>query len=282
MTIFRLTQISDSHLSLRHPTFAENFHRVGEYIDMTRPDLVINSGDLSFDGPEHPDDLEYARAEHDALPVGCRYLPGDHDIGDRPTLVGAPPSQPASETNRQIFLSIFGEDRWRCDAAGWCFIGLNSLIMNTALACEAEQFDWLAAQLSALDGKPLALFLHKPLFLNAPDDPELAATSIRYVPKPARGRLIEMLRTVDLRLVACGHVHQRRDFTLGNTRHIWAPSTGFIIRSNDKQEVIGVKEVGLVEYYFQPDRFEVRHIRAPGQVDIDLFSVIEADAVLTR
>jgi hypothetical protein len=31
-----------------------------------------------------------------------------------------------------------------------------------------------------------------------------------------------------------------------------------------------------VEYRFQPDSFEVRHIRAPGQVDIDLDSLIGA------
>jgi 3',5'-cyclic AMP phosphodiesterase CpdA len=282
MTIFRLTQISDSHLSRHYPTFAKNFHRVSEHIDSTRPDLVVNSGDLCFDGPEHPDDLRFAKAEHDGLPVDCRCLPGNHDIGDNPSSVGAPLPQLASEANRQTFLSIFGEDRWRFDAAGWGFIGLNSLIMNTGLACESEQFDWLAAQLSSLDGKPLALFIHKPLFRNAPDDPELAATSFRYVPKPARGRLVGMLDAVDLRLVACGHVHQRRDFTLGNTRYIWAPSTGFILRSNERQEVIGIKEVGLVEYRFQPDGFEVRHIRAPGQVDIDLYATLEADAALAR
>jgi hypothetical protein len=40
------------------------------------------------------------------------------------------------------------------------------------------------------------------------------------------------------------------------------------------QEVIGVKEVGLVEYRFQPDSFEVRHVRAPGQTDVDLDSLI--------
>jgi 3',5'-cyclic AMP phosphodiesterase CpdA len=282
MTIFRLTQISDSHLSRNYPTFAKNFHRVSEHIDTIRPDLVVNSGDLGFDGPEHPEDLQFAKAEHNALPVDCRCLPGNHDIGDNPTLVGAPPPQLASEANRQTFLSIFGEDRWRFDAAGWCFIGLNSLIMNTGLACESEQFDWLAAQLSSLDRKPLALFIHKPLFLNAPDDPELAATSFRYVPMPARGLLIEMLGAVDLRLVACGHVHQRRDFTLGNTRYIWAPSTGFILRSNERQEVIGIKEVGLVEYTFQPDGFEVRHTRAPHQINLDLCATLEADAALTR
>jgi 3',5'-cyclic AMP phosphodiesterase CpdA len=282
MSEFRLTQISDSHLSRRYPTFAKNFHRVSEHIDTTRPNLVVNSGDLGFDGPEHRDDLEFAKAEHEALPVDCRYLPGNHDVGDNPTLVGAPPPQLASEASRQTFLSIFGADRWRFDAAGWCFIGLNSLIMNTGLICESEQSDWLAAELSSLNGKPLALFIHKPLFRNTPEDPELAATSFRYVPKPARGRLIEMLGAVDLRLVACGHVHQRRDFTLGNTRHIWAPSTSFILRSNERQEVIGIKEVGLVEYRFQPNGFEVRHVRAPGQVDIDLYATLEADTALAR
>ena len=90
---------------------------------------------------------------------------------------------------------------------------------------------------------------------------------------PPRSRLVEMLGSVDLRLVASGHVHQRRDFTYRHVRHIWAPSAGFII-SDARQEVIGVKEVGLVEYRFQPDSFEVRHLRAPGQIDIDLDSLI--------
>jgi len=269
MPEFRLAQISDTHLARRLSELTGNFHRVSEYIDSERPDLIINSGDIAFDGPTNRDDLEFAKTLHDALPVACRYLPGNHDIGDNPTGVGPAPSQPATEQDRQAFVSIFGEDRWRFDAAGWCFIGLDSLVMNTGLASEAEQFDWLASQLSSTNGKPVALFLHKPLYLNTPGDPEIAATAIRYVPIPARSRLIEMLRAVDLRLVASGHVHQRRDFTFGHIRHVWAPSAGFIIP--DKiQEVIGTKEVGLVEYRFQPDSFEVRHVRAPGQIDIGL------------
>ena len=274
MPEFRLAQISDTHLARRLSELTGNFHRVSEYIDLERPDLIINSGDIAFDGPTNRDDLEFAKTLHDALPVACRYLPGNHDIGDNPTGVGPAPSQPATEQDRQAFVSIFGEDRWRFDAAGWCFIGLNSLVMNTGLASEAEQFDWLASQLSSTNGKPVALFLHKPLYLNTPGDPEIAATAIRYVPIPARSRLIEMLRAVDLRLVASGHVHQRRDFTFGHIRHVWAPSAGFIIP--DKiQEVIGTKEVGLVEYRFQPDSFEVRHVRAPGQIDIGLDILID-------
>jgi 3',5'-cyclic AMP phosphodiesterase CpdA len=273
MPEFRLTQISDTHLARRLTRLTDNFHRLSEYIDSRRPDLVVNSGDLAFDGPTNRDDLEFARTLHAALPVACRYLPGNHDVGDNPTKVGPPPSHPVTDQDLNTYHAVFGEDRWGFEAAGWCFIGLNSLVMNTGLAREAEQFDWLASQLSASRGKPIALFLHKPLYLNGPDDPELAVSSVRYVPMPARKHLVEMLGAVDLRLVASGHVHQRRDFTYAHIRQVWAPSAGFIIPDR-MQEVIGVKEVGLVEYRFQPDGFEVRHVRAPGQVDIGLDELI--------
>jgi 3',5'-cyclic AMP phosphodiesterase CpdA len=277
MAEFRLTQISDPHLARRHVSLTANFERVSAYIDAARPDLVINSGDLAFDAPTSPDDLAFARGLHDALPVPCRYLPGNHDIGDNPTEFGPMPPHPVSEAGRKAFAAVFGDDRWRFEAAGWCFIGLNSLVMQSGLACETEQFDWLASVLAATAGRPVALFLHKPLYLNAPDDPELETSAIRYVPRPARRRLLDILDLADLRLVASGHVHQRRDFTWRGVRHIWAPSAGFII-SDQRQERIGLKEVGLVEYRFQPDCFEVRHVRAPGQVDIDLDSLLAAAA----
>ena len=269
MSEFRLTQISDTHLARRYQELTGNFQRISEHIDATRPDLVVNSGDIAFDAPTNRDDLEFAKELHTALPVDCIYLPGNHDIGDNPTAVGAPPAQLADEQHRKTFLTVIGEDRWYFEAAGWCFIGLNSLIMNTGLESEAEQFDWLSAQLAKVDGKPVALFLHKPLYLTTPDDPEREATAIRYVPQPARRHLIEMFGAVDLRLVASGHVHQRRDFTFGHVRHVWSPSAGFII-PDSKQEVIGIKETGLVEYRFAPDSFEVRHVRAPGQIDVSL------------
>jgi 3',5'-cyclic AMP phosphodiesterase CpdA len=275
MPEFRLTQISDTHLTRRHQSLTDNFHRVSQYIDATRPDLVVNSGDVTWDAPSNSDDFRFARELHDALAAPCHFIPGNHDIGDNPTRLGPAPAPPVTEQSLQAFRTCFGEDRWRFEAAGWCFVGLNSMVMNTNLADEAEQFDWLASQLSSAGGRPVALFLHKPLFLNAPDDPELAASAIRYVPMPARSRLVEMLDTVDLRLVASGHVHQRRDFTYRHVRHVWAPSVGFIIPDRI-QDVIGSKEVGLVEYRFQPDAFEVRHVRAPGQTDVDL------DALLGR
>src|SRR5258705_11699899 len=106
MPDFRLIQITDPPLTRPLPTLTQNFHGVSESIDARRPDLVINSGDLAFDAPTSRDDLEFARELHAALPVPCRYLPGNHDIGDNPTAVGPAPSQPATEPDRQIFLSL--------------------------------------------------------------------------------------------------------------------------------------------------------------------------------
>ena len=252
MAEFRLTQISDTHLTRNFAVLTDNFHRVSEHIDANRPDLVINTGDVSWDGPSSRIDMEFALALHATLPVDSRYLPGNHDIGDNPTAVGAPPSCPATEERREAFVSVFGEDRWQFEAAGWRFIGLNSLIMNTGIPSELEQEEWLTSQLAGANRKPIALFLHKPLFLNTPEDPEEAATAIRFVPQPVRARLAALIGTHNVRLVASGHVHQRRDFTYARTRHIWAPSVGFIVPDR-MQDVIGVKETGLVEYRFRPE-----------------------------
>jgi 3',5'-cyclic AMP phosphodiesterase CpdA len=273
MAEFRLTQISDTHLTRNFPKPTENFRRVSEHVAAARPDLVVNTGDVSWDGPNSRADMEFALELHNALPADCRYIPGNHDIGDNPTAVGVTPSCLATEEHRDAFVSVFGEDRWQFEAANWRFIGLNSLIMNTGIPSELEQEEWLTSQLEGAHGKPIALFLHKPLFLYTPGDPEEAATSIRFVPQPVRARLAVLLGAYDIRLVASGHVHQRRDFTHANTRHIWAPSVGFIVPDR-MQDVIGVKETGLVEYRFRPESFEVRHVRAAGQIDISLDDIL--------
>jgi len=43
-----------------------------------------------LDGPTSPNDLEFAKSLHAALPVPCRSLPGKYLVGDNPTEVGPP------------------------------------------------------------------------------------------------------------------------------------------------------------------------------------------------
>src|SRR5262249_58499883 len=133
----------------------------------------------------NPDLRKLARAVNDARRGACRYLPGNHDIGDNPTQTTPRPPHPVNEKARQAYIAAFGDDRWRFEAAGWCFIGLNSLVMNSGLVAEAEQFDWLARELARTGGKPVALFLHKPVFPPTPHPPPLASTSIPHLPLAA-------------------------------------------------------------------------------------------------
>ena len=145
MAEFRLTQISDTHLARRLTVLADNFAKVSEHIDATRPDLVVNSGDVGFDGPNARDDLEFARTQHDALPVPCRYLPGNHDIGDNPTQICPVPKQAVTEKDRRTFISVLGDDRWRFDAAGWCFVVGTLLFSGSLYVLSTTGLRWLGA-----------------------------------------------------------------------------------------------------------------------------------------
>ena len=123
MTEFRLTQISDTHLLRRNfAKLTENFQRVSEHINAARPDLVINTGDVAWDGPSNRGDLRFAEELHAAMPVDCRDPPGNHDIGDNPTAVGAAPTT-AGEREGSRHLSstcsarIAGSSRRRAGAS---------------------------------------------------------------------------------------------------------------------------------------------------------------------
>src|SRR6476660_9234578 len=79
---FRIAQISDTHLSDSKPFFVDNFVRIGEAIKQSRPDLMLNSGDISLDGAGSEADLAAAKLLHDGLDLPTRFLPGNHDLGD--------------------------------------------------------------------------------------------------------------------------------------------------------------------------------------------------------
>ena len=129
---------------------------------------------FAFDGPTH---RERSRIRQEssarlrlpgALPLTCPAITISATIRRQ---VGPPPSQPATEHTGRRLISVFGEDRWRFDAAGWSFIGLNSPDHeHRRLPARPSNSIGLPTQLvAAANGKPVALFIHKPLYLNSPD-----------------------------------------------------------------------------------------------------------------
>ena len=56
----QLVVVSDSHLSGRASEAERNWSAVVDHVHRTRPDLVVHVGDLSLDGENDAEDLDYA------------------------------------------------------------------------------------------------------------------------------------------------------------------------------------------------------------------------------
>jgi hypothetical protein len=115
--------------------------------------------------------------------------------------------------------------------------------------------------------------VHKPLFDASPTE---TAVTGRFVNPRARSRLLAALGGRAPAVVASGHVHQHRSTLVGATRHVWAPSTGFII-PDERQPRYGEKEVGYVEHRFEPDGSHSSSlVRPPGLPRLDIADLLTA------
>ncbi|MGE0154300.1 MAG: metallophosphoesterase [Reyranellaceae bacterium] len=248
--MFRIAQISDTHLSADKPFFVENFERTIEAVADAAVDLVVNTGDISLDGAGAEAELAAAAELHRQIAVPLRTLPGNHDIGDNAD-VPAPPGHAdhaVTAERRQRYLRQFGADWWCLDVPGWRLVGCNSLLFGSGLPEELEQAVFLRNATEGAGSRRLALFGHKPVCDRALDESEIGG---RFLNPDARAALLDCL-AAPVAVMACGHVHQFRDAMVGGTRHVWAPSTGFVL-PDFIQPRYGVKRVGWVEHRFHPD-----------------------------
>lgn len=269
---FRIAQISDTHLSAAKPFFVDNFGRIGEAVRASKPDLVVNSGDITLDGASRDGDLAAGLALHDSLGLPVRFLPGNHDLGDSQDAPGHHES-PIDAERRARYLAHFGPDRWAFDVPGWRVLGLNAQLLGSDLTAAGLQEAAVAEAVSDLGVRRLALFLHKPLFDRSADEAEITG---RFVNPGPRRRLLDRLGTAAPALVVCGHVHQYRVTESAGMRHVWGTSTAFVIPDR-LQPRYGIKQVGYVEHTLRPDgTHDSRLVRVPGVATLDIADFPEA------
>jgi 3',5'-cyclic AMP phosphodiesterase CpdA len=266
----RIAQISDTHLSPSKPFFRANFDLVSDDLRRRRPDFVINTGDLSLDGADSDDDLRLARECHEGIGLDCHLLPGNHDVGDHPEVARR---QPANAERLRRYRRVVGPDHWVIDIPGWRLLGLNALILGSDDLGDGDQQEAVRACVAGLNGRQLAIFLHKPL---ADESYGEDLSSNRFMTAGPRGRLLGSLGAARPAAIMCGHVHQYRDTPVGGARHIWAPATSFVI-SDPWQPGYGAKAVGYLLHEFNADGTH-RHRLMPvrGLVHHDLACFPEA------
>jgi 3',5'-cyclic AMP phosphodiesterase CpdA len=219
----RIAHISDSHLSGTRSYFFGNFEILREELAVLKPELVINTGDLTIDGFDSEDDLRFALACHERLGLPFRVIPGNHDVGEEP---GADHlDQPTTAASSAQYRKIFGPEWWQEDIPGWRLFGLNSQIFGTGLPEELAQWAWLRASGEEANGNgaAIALFIHKPLWRERRDEP---ADPMWHVAPQHRERLLDALGP-NLKLVCSGHLHQAWVREFSGVTHVWGPSCGF-------------------------------------------------------
>jgi 3',5'-cyclic AMP phosphodiesterase CpdA len=262
MDELRFVQVADLHLGAGQEHHLDNWLKVSDWIVRERPDLVVVNGDLIMGDPDNDADHAFARSRIEQLPVPCRYLPGNHDIGDN--VVSGKMAKRVNDARRERFLRHFGEERWAFAKAGWGFVGINSQLLGSdGQPAEDEQWTWLERTLREQEGQPIALFLHKPLFLDHPSEPDHEDPTLRQscIDSASRTRLLDLCRRHGVRLVSTGHKHQTRSFSLDGIYYLWAPSTA-CVNSPPTTLHWGTREVGFIDYRFRPGGFDHRIVGA--------------------
>ena len=248
MSATRLVVVSDSHLSERTPEAASNWRAILDHVAATAPDLVVHAGDVTADGAVHPADLPYAGRELARLAVPCAVVPGNHDVGDIPG-TGEILGPPVGADSIARFRDTFGADRFSIRAGAWRVLGLDAQVLGAGGDVEADHGDWVEREVAAIPADvPVVVVAHRPV-VPAPGDRDLPG---RYVPPPARRWLLDLLGSIDVRLVVSGHVHQHIRHQHSGLDHVWVPTTWAVL-PDSRQRPVGSKPTGLVDLVLHDD-----------------------------
>ncbi|HHH75415.1 MAG TPA: hypothetical protein ENL03_00145 [Phycisphaerae bacterium] len=201
------------------------------------PDLLLNCGDLGFEGWIHSDELVRVKANLDALPFPCHVVAGNICVGNKTARYN---SDDAAE-NKNIddighnvssrllaqFESNFGPYNWSFVHKDVRFTGFCEMLVGSQLPEEEQLWKWL----EDLKKEPPARFhvcvMHYPLFNETLDEPTYDNRKVENdagdgwydveyqrwydnIDNPGRQRIFEALKELNVNIVFSGHVHHNR------------------------------------------------------------------------
>jgi 3',5'-cyclic AMP phosphodiesterase CpdA len=246
----RFAQISDTHV---RPDAIERSQVLVDHLAEIQAggyDFVIHTGDM-MDEPSAWA-ARAVKAMLSRLRIPIYFVPGNHDVYNPPMGEIVAPWWARLEVNSSVeasYRSWFGPAWHTFDCRGVHTVGIDSLIIDSGLPEEAEQWAWLEETLAEIAmSKPeqILLFTHRPLFIGQPDE-ELDAADFanRYlvVAPPGRDRLLGLVRKYRVTAVLSGHIHApwQRSHTWpeGSTTHFVC--TG----SSGKPSTMAIKQFDL-------------------------------------
>jgi hypothetical protein len=135
------------------------------------------------------------------------------------------------------------------------------MLIGSDLAEEREQIAWLAAAMAGAGERRLAWFLHRPLFLDEPDEGDRGYWSVA----PERRReLLALAEKCPVALVASGHLHKAHQVHHDGTRYVWGPSSAFLCGPAIQPDMPGDKRLGAVRYDIGAGPMCAQIVAVPG------------------
>ena len=260
----RLVQVSDTHLSARHAYFTDNYDAFVALMQADPPDLIVHTGDVSFNGPDAPGDLVFGRASLERLPVPWRAIAGNHDVGD--AALGRTAKQPVTQERLAVWRARFGVSWWSQDFGAWRLIGLDTALMGSGLPQEAAQREFFVDALASRAARPVMVFIHMPPFLNDPDDANFTRGALNLAERTV---FFSQCAAGGVRAVACGHLHIYRALQHGGMDIVWAPATSYVNMPAKVSAATIVPRAGVVEWTFSGPQVTHRLIEPPEMLTLD-------------
>ena len=238
-----LIQLSDRSISAPQASFEPNRAPLRAWTRQ-KADLVIHGDDVTVDGADDGERLFRTAPRCPTLLAPVLAVPGNHTsaspgIGINPvSAVGSPMGSPS---------------RHRLLVARRRRLAANGLTHSSSAAARRRRTPARLADTTMAEarGRRLAWFLHMPLL-----------SMIRRgrhgllgrEPEPRAPLLTSSGESVALVATGMSIAHDRR---LGETRFVWAPSSGFVVGPALQPAMAGESRLGVVLYRFEGSEVEV-------------------------
>ncbi len=209
------------------------------------PAFVLHLGDMVHPLPHLPTFAAACEEAHEIfapLSACMKFMPGNHDIGDKP--MPDAPAAPADEQAIAQFEAAFGPSYHSFEHGDCLFVMINSSLVNSGNAHEAAQREWLEKTLRDGTGKRVFLCSHYPPFIYSP----LEQSHYDNYAEPGRSWLVGLIEKHSPEAVLSGHVHQFFFNRISASRLYCLPPTSFI-----RQDYAEIYRIGPADQYGRND-----------------------------
>ena len=191
---FTFVQMCDTQLGFGgYKNDVARFEQAVKQINTLKPDFVVICGDL-VDGFDDDVVADFKRIKA-GFAVPCYCAPGNHDIGNKPTVASL-----------KRYRTLMGKDYYSFEHKGYTFVITNSPLWGWYLKGESEKHDsWLKETLKAASkkGSPIFVVGHYPLFIKTADEKE-----DYFMPVEKRKELLSLFEAHGVVAVLTGHTHE--------------------------------------------------------------------------